>query len=106
MGKKQKPVVIRTPMPTLEDAAKIYGLSKKRVRELKALVDGVLDTSPEARLAKFLYLLMRFEVVPGVMESTVRECEMHPVEHRMFANKHIGEYAHELARRLIGGNNK
>jgi hypothetical protein len=35
---KQKPVVIRTPYPTTEELAEEFGVSKKRLRELRKLV--------------------------------------------------------------------
>jgi hypothetical protein len=36
---KRKPVLITTPFPTPEDVAKILGVSKRRLKELKALAD-------------------------------------------------------------------
>jgi hypothetical protein len=38
----QKKVVIRTPFPTAEDLAEVYGISKTRMRKLTALADEII----------------------------------------------------------------
>ena len=51
-----------------------------------------------------LYLLMRDEVVPGIMERIVRECEgQNPDQEVIFSNKHLEAYARDLVKRLRDG---
>jgi hypothetical protein len=37
----QRPAIIRTPLPTPEEVAAELGISKRRVRELRELVDSI-----------------------------------------------------------------
>lgn len=57
----------------------------------------------DARLAAFLYLLMRDDVVPGRVEKLVLETEREEgvaFDLSDYTNKHLAEYAEELAKRL------
>ena len=48
----RQPIVITTPYPTPEQVAKDYGVSKKRLRELGAMVDEFLSKSSASRAKK------------------------------------------------------
>lgn len=48
----RQPIVIRTPYPTPEEIAKNYGVSKKRLKELGAMVDEFLSRSSASRAEK------------------------------------------------------
>lgn len=48
----RQPIVIRTPYPTPEQVAKNYGVSKKRLKELGAMVDEFLSRSSTSRAKK------------------------------------------------------
>ncbi len=45
----RQPIVIRTPYPTPEEVAKDYGVSRKRLKELGALVDEFLSRSSTSK---------------------------------------------------------
>lgn len=40
---KKKPVVIKTPYPTVEQVRKELGVSKKRAKEIKKMMDEIFD---------------------------------------------------------------
>ena len=40
---KPKPVVIKTPYPTVEEVRKAMGLSKKRTKELEKMMDEIFE---------------------------------------------------------------
>lgn len=49
---KQKPFVIRTPFPTLEEVQKELGLSKRDIKRLTEIVNKIIlrhDREPKAR---------------------------------------------------------
>jgi hypothetical protein len=48
----RQPIVITTPYPTPEQVAKNYGVSRKRLKELGALVDEFLSKSSAPRTQK------------------------------------------------------
>jgi len=48
----RQPIVITTPYPTPEEVAKNYGVSKKRLKELGAMVDEFLSRSSPSRTKK------------------------------------------------------
>jgi predicted RNA methylase len=48
----RQPIVITTPYPTPEELAKNYGVSKKRLKELGAMVDEFLSKSSVSRAKK------------------------------------------------------
>lgn len=50
-------------------------------------------------LTSFLYVLMRDQLSPGVVEELVREAE-NEQPHREFSNGWLANYAHDLAKRL------
>lgn len=43
MGKKRKRVLITTPHPTVEEVAKVMGVSKKRLKQLKEMADKIIS---------------------------------------------------------------
>jgi hypothetical protein len=43
----RKQVVITTPFPTAEDLAETYGISKTRLRRLKALAKEIIENGSE-----------------------------------------------------------
>jgi hypothetical protein len=48
----RQPIVITTPYPTPEEVAKNYGVSKKRLKELGAMVDEFLSKSSALKVNK------------------------------------------------------
>jgi len=54
------------------------------------------------KLKSFLYVLMRDEVVPGVVEEIVRDhAEAVAAKEIIYSNPFLAAYADELAKRLV-----
>lgn len=71
---KQKPVVIRTPMPTLEEFRRAIGMSKARAKRIKEIMDGsrkkpfqVMESKSKRRV------VMTFAKVIQVVDEQIAE---------------------------------
>ncbi|MDO8574816.1 MAG: hypothetical protein Q7R61_00875 [bacterium] len=38
---KRKPIIIKTPYPTVEEVRKKFGVSKKRVKQIEKMMDEI-----------------------------------------------------------------
>ncbi len=46
---KRKPVVIKTPFPTVEEVRKALGISKKRAKQIEKMVDEIIKKSKKRK---------------------------------------------------------
>ena len=46
---KRKPVVIKTPFPTIEELSKFFSVSKKAIKEIEKLMDEIFKKSKKRK---------------------------------------------------------